>query len=268
MNNYNLREADLDEFARLFTDPSPTAQPAPLHQRLQQMKESGITHLRSHLNTLNKNFAKNKTVIEQLGLELLQEKQVFVWPEPRPPLVVPTRLVFRSLLEQNVDTFLDVIARAHIGTLDRVEQAIVARAARGELDLHAWVRHEFETVGEHFTYEPAWWQLAYTKDGKLVGYIQSVLFQGNYRGNLGEATLYYIGVVPEQRGHGYGYDLLAKTVAILQTVGIWQIYCDTDCQNFPMIKAFEQAGFAESGHNLIWHAPLQKLIGRWTRMEE
>ena len=162
---------------------------------------------------------------------------------------------------------MDVIAQAHIGTLDRVEQATVQSAAHGQIDLRAWVRHEFETVDEHFIYAPAWWQLAYTQAGQLVGYVQPVLFQGNRKGNLGEATLYYIGVVPEQRGHGYVNDLLAKAVAIRQMIGVWQIYCDTDCQNFPMINAFERAGFAEGGSNYIWRTELNSLIERWTHKE-
>ncbi|CAN5467157.1 hypothetical protein BH10CHL1_BH10CHL1_10590 [soil metagenome] len=268
MNDHYLSEDELDEFAGLLKHQLPEAQPGLLYQRLQQMAELGITHLHSHLNSLNEDFAEKMAVIEQLGLELLQEKRVFVWQEPRPPLAVPDRLVFRSLLEQGVDPFLDTIARAHIGTLDRVEQATVQRAAHGQIDLHAWVRHEFETVGDHFDYAPDWWQLAYTQDDKLVGYVQPVLFKGSYKGDLGEATLYYIGVVPEQRGHGYGYDLLAKAVAILQAVGVWQIYSDTDCQNFPMIKAFERADFVQSGNNYIWCSSLEHLIRCWANSEK
>ena len=162
---------------------------------------------------------------------------------------------------------MDVIAQAHIGTLDRVEQATVQSAAHDHIDLRAWVRHEFETVDEHFIYAPAWWQLAYTQAGQLVGYVQPVIFQGNRKGNLGEATLYYIGVVPEQRGHVHVNDLLAKAVAIRHMICFWQIYCDTDCQNFPMSTAFDLPGFAEGVSNAIWRTEPNSLIDQRTHNE-
>jgi len=57
----------------------------------------------------------------------------------------------------------------------------------------------------------------------------------------------YIGVVPEQRGQGYSYDLLAHGTAMLHTAGITTIRADADVGNVPMAKAFRRAGYTQIG---------------------
>jgi RimJ/RimL family protein N-acetyltransferase len=86
-------------------------------------------------------------------------------------------------------------------------------------------------------YDPAWWQLAYTTTGDLVGLIMPAL-SPTY------ATIGYIGVVPEHRGRGYIDDLLHQATAILSTSGAMTIRADTDIANLPMANAFRRAGYA------------------------
>ena len=59
-------------------------------------------------------------------------------------------------------------------------------------------------------FESDWWCLAYDAADKLVGFVQSVRFPDSDEGNLAN-----LGVIPEQRGHGYSHDLLAKGTATL-----------------------------------------------------
>jgi RimJ/RimL family protein N-acetyltransferase len=53
----------------------------------------------------------------------------------------------------------------------------------------------------------------------------------------------YIGVVPEQRGHGYAADLLAHGTSLLAAEGVDRIEADTDKRNVPMARTFERLGY-------------------------
>jgi RimJ/RimL family protein N-acetyltransferase len=170
------------------------------------------------------------------------EKRVYIWEEPQPPIAVPPRLLYRSLPEGDSATFTEAVARVLAGSLDRHDQASVRRLgaaqAAAEMVAHAQV---------DFAYQPAWWQVAYDMEGVLVGFLQPVLYHDGQRDGLAEGTLYYIGVVPEQRGHHYIYDLLCQATHTLQAVGVWRIFCDTDTLNLPMQRAFEEVGYQAAG---------------------
>ena len=64
---------------------------------------------------------------------------------------------------------------------------------------------------------------------------------------LEEATIYYIGVLPEYRGRGFATDLLSKGTRVLQDVGVWRVFCDTDANNLPMISTFKRVGYQQYG---------------------
>lgn len=88
------------------------------------------------------------------------------------------------------------------------------------------------------TYEPSWWELAFDADNRLAGLIMPT-------GAPSFVTIGYIGVVPEQRGHGYVNDLLARGTATLRRVGNGQVIrADTDVSNAPMAAAFDRAGYS------------------------
>ena len=92
-----------------------------------------------------------------------------------------------------------------------------------------------------------WWQFAYDQDGELVGFILPVIYPGSHKGSLEEATVYYMGVVPTQRGHNHAIDLLCQGTRIMQDVGVWRIYCDTSVENLPMINTFRRVGYEQEG---------------------
>jgi ribosomal protein S18 acetylase RimI-like enzyme len=170
------------------------------------------------------------------------EKLPFVWEEPQPLVQVPKRLIFRSLPEVGMEAFVTAVGRAMVGSLDQSDQKKVR-----ELGVAQAAAHFLTEVTDYFEYQPQWWQLGYDQQGNLVGFVQPVIYPGCSKDGLEEGTLYYIGVVPEQRGNRYIDDLLLHATSILQRVGVWRIYCDTDVLNQPMIQAFQRAGYQPAG---------------------
>lgn len=261
MKVHYIDEDELNEFDRLSRHQDPETGTRLIRESFQKLHSRGVTHIARQLNSLRPDFEAKKTVINRLGLPLHQAKKVFVWKEPRPPIKVPNRLIFRSFEQVGKEVLLDVIIRCHHKTLDRAVKSLIAEQQNRQKDLTGYINEELAEIEKDFVFKPDWWQLAYTSDDRLAGYVQPVLFPGMKKGDLEEGTIYYIGVVPEFRGNGYVNDILAKGVAVLQGVGIWQIYCDTDCENHPMANACQAAGFEEEGINYIWEGKLDELFG-------
>ncbi|MFF3667176.1 GNAT family N-acetyltransferase [Microtetraspora malaysiensis] len=162
------------------------------------------------------------------GMELMVERLNYLWTPAAGLPPRPRRLEFRP--EPDDEVILDVIRRTHVGTFDAHARA---EMARGGVDASA--RDELEFL--HWMPSPrTWWHLAFTGDGRLVG----LAVPGR---NHARPTIGYIGVVPEQRGHGYGYDLLAEATHILADAGALEIGADTDVGNTPMAAAFARAGY-------------------------
>jgi RimJ/RimL family protein N-acetyltransferase len=170
------------------------------------------------------------------------EKILYIWDEPQPLVQVPTRLTFRPLPAVGMEAFAAAVARAMTRSLDRSDQKKVSKHSPQEA-----AAHFLAEAANDFGYEPEWWQLAYDQHGDVVGFVQPVIFPGCSKDGLEEGTIYYIGVVPEQRGNNYIFDLLLHTTYLLQKIGVWRIYCDTDILNRPMIQAFEKAGYRREG---------------------
>ena len=80
------------------------------------------------------------------------------------------------------------------------------------------------------------WKVAEAPDGAAIGFI--IPMRTAY-----DASISYLGVVPEHRGHGYVHDLLAETVHVHHDNAETRIVGTTDLANAPMRAAFEGAGF-------------------------
>jgi RimJ/RimL family protein N-acetyltransferase len=146
------------------------------------------------------------------------------------------RLTFAPVADRA--QLLDVLDRVNVGTLDAyarrdVERHGPAAAARIQLDDMAWMPAP-----------PEWWRLAYAADGPLVGVVMP---SRNYEAFV----IAYIGVVPEQRGHGYVGGLLADATALLAGEGAERILADTDTGNRPMAAAFERAGYRVTARRIV-----------------
>jgi RimJ/RimL family protein N-acetyltransferase len=162
------------------------------------------------------------------GLTPLVERYRYRWTPDcgLPPR--PGRLEFRPEPEDAV--IFDVLRRVHQGSLDAHERRAVAEsgvdaAAQEDLDYLRWMPSPRD-----------WWRLAYTPGGELVG----LSAPGR---TYGDPVVGYIGVVPEQRGHGYAYDLLIEATHMLADEGADRIVAGTDQTNFPMVATFAKAGY-------------------------
>lgn len=162
------------------------------------------------------------------GYELLVERFLYRWTPERGLPQRPGRLRFSA--EPDDTVFFDALRRIHSVTLDAhalkaIEEGGPDQAAQQELDFFHWCPSPRE-----------WWQLAHTPEGDLAG----IHIPAH---NPSGPTVGFIGVVPEQRGHGYAYDLLVECAHLLVEHGAEFISGATDQGNFPMAANFAKAGF-------------------------
>ncbi|GAA4627222.1 GNAT family N-acetyltransferase [Actinoallomurus vinaceus] len=140
----------------------------------------------------------------------------------------PDRLTYRP--EPDDAVFLDALRRIQHGTLDAHARRTIA-----ERDLDAAAREELDLLGR-FPAPREWWRLGYTPGGDLAGLVVPSR-------NHAAPVVALVGVVPEQRGHGYAYDLLVEGTHFLTEQGADRILADTDMTNTPMAAAFAKAGY-------------------------
>src|SRR6476659_8072386 len=70
----------------------------------------------------------------------------------------------------------------------------------------------------------------------------------------GVATLTFIGVLPEHRGHGYGHDLLQAATSAAHRRSFEEMLFDVDTLNQPMIDTMRKAGHLDAVRPWhIWH---------------
>jgi RimJ/RimL family protein N-acetyltransferase len=172
----------------------------------------------------------------QAGLRPFVERLRFEWDRSVGVPASPDRLRFDPVPDDAA--LLDLLERINVGTLDAharrdLDREGPAAAARIQLDDMNWM--------------PAprsWWRTASTRDGELVGLVMP---SRNYQ----FPVIGYIGVVPEQRGHGYVHDLLVEGTAVLAAEGADVIRADTDTGNAPMAASFARAGYRVVGRRIV-----------------
>jgi len=172
------------------------------------------------------------------GYELLVERFLYRWTPDHGLPERPGRLRFGA--EPDDAVFFDVLRRIHSATLDAhalkaAEEGGLDQAAQEELDIFHW-----------FPSPREWWQTAYTPDGDLAG----IHIPAH---NPSGPTIGFIGVVPEHRGNGYAYDLLAECTHVLVEHGAEFISGATDRGNFPMAANFTKAGFPVVKERINFH---------------
>lgn len=217
----------------------------------QKLHTDGITHLEAFVNSMRQNVPEQRAFYRHIGLPEVQEKRRFTWKSTTPLPEYSDRLTYRTLAEMGDEAYIEAIRRATDGSFDRLD--MIERERLGA-DAHA--RTYFQLLREGYLSQPEWWVLAYTPADELAGFVVPIKFTDNTAGTIG-----YIGVMPEQRGHGYVHDLLAKAAHILANEGgMSTIVADTDQLNAPMIAAFERAGYEHTGTVWVYHAELATLI--------
>jgi RimJ/RimL family protein N-acetyltransferase len=174
----------------------------------------------------------------QAGMELLDERRRYEWTPAAGLPERSDRLTFRPVGTADTDQVLVALreishASLDIHTVREVGRAGAEQAARTQLA-------GLDGLGG----PRSWWRLAFAPDGQLVGIAVPA---GNFEGPV----IGFIGVVPGQRGAGYGLDLLAEATHILAAEGADRIRADTDSTNTPMAAAFERAGYRHFGVQIV-----------------
>jgi RimJ/RimL family protein N-acetyltransferase len=172
----------------------------------------------------------------QAGLRPFVERLRIEWMAASSVPARDERLTFAPAADDA--ELVEVLERINVGTLDAyarrdIERQGAAAAARAQLEDMGWMPAP-----------RAWWRLGYTADNVLVGVVMP---SRNYQ----SFVIAYIGVVPEQRGHGYVGGLLAEGTRFLVAQGADRIVADTDTGNRPMAAAFERAGYRVTGRRIV-----------------
>ncbi len=169
-------------------------------------------------------------VLEAVGFHLMRDGLRWEWLPTDTPVHVPERLSYRTLDDVGEAAFIEAIRRVSIGTRDSWIQSMIAESGP-----EAAAKQMFDDAST-LPHESRWWLLAYTQACDLVGLV--IMCRNNFC-----PIVDYVGVVPEQRGHGYANDLLAMGTSIMQAEGAERIRGDTDRENHAMSKAFVRMGY-------------------------
>jgi RimJ/RimL family protein N-acetyltransferase len=175
------------------------------------------------------------------GLTDVVERLRYEWTPAVPVPWRPARLEFRP--EPDDERFVEVFERIAKGSLDAATRAAVAHvgpraAAAEDVAMYRMMPGPRDR-----------WRLAFDGSGQLVGCALP-------SANAGGPVVGYLGVVPEQRGHGYVDDLLSEITAILVADGATRVLADTDTTNTPMAAAFDRAGYRLFALRLVASRPL------------
>jgi ribosomal protein S18 acetylase RimI-like enzyme len=145
---------------------------------------------------------------------------------------------YRSLAEIGEDRFLEVMIEAATG--DPFEDP-------GSRDPRSDFRDLIEYAGERF--DPTWWRVAYLERSP-VGIVLPQVFSDR----TNEGTLFYVGVLSEFRGRGFGKVLHESGLAFLAARGVKRYVGSTDARNLPMIAVFRANGCGQTGRQLFYRA--------------
>lgn len=88
------------------------------------------------------------------------------------------------------------------------------------------------------------WKIAELPNGDTVGFIIPTR-------TVYDASISYLGIVPEHRGQGFVNDLLATMVGMHHAQGAERIVGTTDATNSPMRAAFERADFKVTRSRMV-----------------
>lgn len=180
-------------------------------------------------------------LLSAAGFHLVVDRRRFAWTPEAPIPPAPTRVIFQTLTEVGDEAFIATMARITEGTLDHYTQELVGTVGR----IEAARRHFHDEQRFQRHWESHWWQVGLLPTGETVGVVMPA--ENSRWPNIG-----YIGVVPDQRGHGYSMDLLAQGTRTLIAEGAKRIIADTDLDNTPMANAFLSMGYRQFATRQFW----------------
>ncbi|MFE3883246.1 GNAT family N-acetyltransferase [Streptomyces lydicus] len=168
---------------------------------------------------------------EAADLRKLVERYRYTWTSDCPLPARTGRLEYRPEPDDNV--IRGVLRRIQEDSLDAHDLHDIAQCGRdGAVE-------ELLGLLTCMTSPRDWWRVAYTSAGEPAG------IHVPARNSTG-SCIGFIGVLPEQRGHGYAYDLLVECTQDLVARGATRIVAATDQGNFPMAAHFATVGYPVS----------------------
>ena len=210
-----------------------------IKQSLSQLRAKGIAQVEHRVDSDFKRLKETKALMKEAGIPLIQEKFSMVYNKDATP-EVPERLKFRSISETGEEEFIEAIERVTRETLDKVDLLSIEKYGARQAALN------YFNGLKHIDFRPEMWFLAYDKDGRGIGLVIAQQFDDE------TGAINYIGVFPEQRGHGYVKDLIAKATAALKETGVNLIIADIDKTNFPLENALTKAGYVKESEFLVY----------------
>lgn len=243
----------------LWVDPS-VADPMPLAARLVQaghaaLREAGLKQLPDLNLTVATTWQDDQIAVAAVGWRVRAaamaglteqiERLSFAWTDDRPR---PSRSRRLRFVVGDDDSFLRVFAAVAHGSLDLLtvrnleKMGPVAQAA-DDLEFYLGLPGERSR-----------WRLAYDLAGHQVGFI--IPSRSAY-----DASVSYLGVVPQYRGQGYVNDLLAEITNMHADAGESRITGTTDTGNAPMAAAFLRGGYEITASRIVVSAPWVSLSG-------
>jgi len=207
-----------------------------LNTALARQKDKGVTAVEYAIYDIyDPDPTLYQALIEAVGFKQFQEKKRYVWQNSGVPMRVQARLKFRSMSDAGEYSFEQAIGQVTVGTLDRTDRARLKK--HGAAETARW----YMRILKEGEFKPTEWLLGYLADGRLCGLVVPKRLDER------EGTIDYIGVVPELRGSGYGFDLLVKGTALLQQNGFRTVVAETDSENLPFHAELERAGYRHCG---------------------
>ena len=137
---------------------------------------------------------------------------------------------------REVPQFVELVATVLAGSVGPEDRAAVERFGP------TGAAERLLSPASGFSYRPGWWEVL-VHGGAPAGFVLPVIYDGARRDDRDEATIYHMGIVPQQRGRGLGRLLLRRAMRTLLDHGVWRIYCDTPADNAAMIRLFESEGW-------------------------
>jgi ribosomal protein S18 acetylase RimI-like enzyme len=144
----------------------------------------------------------------------------------------------------------EAVSEVMASSIDESDQAAVA-----ELGAAGAASELLDVPIDYFEIRRDWWVQASANDGEPVGFVLLALLKPEkyWKEGKTQGTIYYMGVLPSQRGRGLALGLLRQAMRLFNEAACWRVFCDASSRNAPMIRAFRTAGFKE-------HQPWQRPV--------
>ena len=174
-------------------------------------------------------------------------KTPFYWEAGSPLPPSERRLSFEPASDE---ALRPVISAVMATSMDDSDNFNVPRVG-----IQAAVQEVYDLLPQYFARQTGWWRIGNDSQGQPVGFVLPVTFNEErfWKDGMPQGTIFYMGVLPQFRGRGYGLELVHEATRVLLAAGCWRIFCDTGTDNTPMIGAFRQAGYIERKQ---WQRPL------------